>query len=140
VAHLEERRLTRLQVIGAVAAGLVLAALPLARFVFVAGHGSAHGEAAAHADHEPRFGGQLGMVGDYHIEVRHDGNQIEAFVSDAQRRPIRPAKAWARFDRGDPFALAIEKDRAVGTGPHEPREVEAIVVLEDGERLSMTFD
>ncbi|MCC7540677.1 MAG: hypothetical protein IT379_30960 [Deltaproteobacteria bacterium] len=52
-------------------------------------HAAAAADPAAHEDHTPRHGGQLGMQGDVHIELvsRPDGRH-QVFLSDALRVPI----------------------------------------------------
>jgi hypothetical protein len=118
----------------ATAAGLLLASLPFVRYVHLLNDGEAH------ADHEPRHGGQLGMVGEYHIEVRRHAGRVEAFVSDAWRRPLRPREGAIVFDRGSTTPLKWEGYRLVGPDAKEAREVEAIAWLADGTRLAVSFD
>lgn len=134
MADLEKPGLTPLRLAGAIAGGLLLAAMPLARFVFVAEHG------AAHSDHAPRHGGQLGMSGDHHIEVRRRDGKIEAFVSDARRRPVHPAAAWVALDGSEPVPLHPEGNRLVGDDVAAAQEIETSVQLDDGTHLKMTFD
>jgi hypothetical protein len=126
--------MTPLRVLGAILGGLLLAAMPLARFVFVTGHG------APHADHEPRHGGQVGMSGDYHIEVRRRAGRIETFVSDPRRRPVRPEGVSVAYDGGETIPLQAERDRWIGEDDASARTIEANVLLADGTRLQMTFD
>lgn len=134
MADPEDRGLTPLQLAAAVIAGLVLAGLPLARFVLVSGHG------AAHTDHRPWHGGQLAMVGDHHVELRRTREGIEAFVSDARRGSVQPAEAWARLDGEEPVALAIGTGRLWAATDEPPEEIELDVVLRDGTRLTIAFD
>jgi hypothetical protein len=116
----------------AVASGLLLATLPFLHYVHWGGH-------PAHADHEPHHGGQLGMAGDHHVELRRSGDEVEAFVSDAWRRPLRPRQGWLVFDRARTAPLTWRGDRLVA--PDLPaREIEAVVILDDGTRLAVSFD
>jgi hypothetical protein len=118
-----------------VVAGLLLASVPFVRYTNLGHRG------AAHADHAPRHGGQVGMAGDFHIEVRRDRDTIEAFVSDAWRRPVRPREGWVVFDRnGAVIPLAWKGHRLIAPDMAAAREIQAVVVLSDGTRLSIDFD
>jgi uncharacterized membrane protein YphA (DoxX/SURF4 family) len=55
-----------------------------------------------HADHEPRHGGVVTMMGDLHVEmVVAPSGEVLLYVSDAVRRPIPPseAKGAVRIER-----------------------------------------
>jgi hypothetical protein len=78
----------------AVACGLALAGLPF----FQSGLGSRGHGGALHMDHAPHHGGQLLMLGNHHLEIVEKGGELELFVSDAQRRPLRPEAATITFD------------------------------------------
>jgi len=117
----------------AIGGGLLLAALP---FLHYASFG---GAVAAHADHEPRYGGQLGMVGDHHIELRRRNGAVEAFISDATRHPVQPSAGWVIFDRTRREALRWNGHHLIGPDDGEARETEVIVVV-DGDRLALGFD
>ncbi len=80
------------------------------------------------------------MSGDHHLEVRRAEGRIEVFPSDAYRRPVAAAEAWAAFDEAAPVRLRSAGDRLIGEDVVDAREIEAIVVLEDGTRLQIRFD
>jgi len=118
-----------------VAVGLLLATFPFLRYAHLGSPG------AAHADHAPRHGGLLGMTGDFHIEVRRHRGAVEAFVSDAWRRPVRPREGWLVFDRAAAVTpLKWEEHRLIGPDVADAHEIQAVVVLADGTRLSIDFD
>lgn len=60
-------------------------------------------------DHTPLHGGQVGMVGDYHLEVVDTGEEIRVYVSDECRSPLPPPSG---------ATLVLEPE----TGPGEPIE------------------
>jgi len=118
----------------AVAAGLFLASFPLLRYWHF---GAAH---APHADHEAWFGGQLGMVGDHHIEVVRRMGKVEVYVSDARRQPLQATAAWAVFDDKVRRPLRWESPGFVGEDEPQADRVEAVVDLADGSHLALSFD
>jgi hypothetical protein len=118
----------------AIIAGLVLAMLPFLHYTHPGG------SADAHMDHEPRHGGQLGMVGDHHIELGRRQGHIEVYVSDAWRRPVRPKQGWILFDRGEKRSLRWDEHRLVGMDSVAARVAETVVILADGTQLAISFD
>lgn len=127
-------RLTPARTALAVAGGLVLASLPFVHYGSLAGRGEPH------ADHEARHGGQLGMVGDHHIELVRRRGRVEVFVSDAWRRALHPRRGSVAFDRGDAVDLVWDGDRLVAPDRASAGQAEIAVVLDDGTRLALTFD
>lgn len=118
----------------AVAAGLFLATLPFWRYL---PFGGAHGP---HMDHEPRHGGQLGMVGDHHVEVVRRQGRVEVFVSDARREAITPRSGRVVFDRTDHAALVWRDHRFIADDRPAATEIEARVFLTDATELAISFD
>jgi hypothetical protein len=112
-----------------VAAGLVLAALPFWHYAHEGSHTT-----TPHADHEPRHGGRLVMVGDHHLEWVRRRGRLELFVSDALRNPLRPAGAWLRVE-GVALPMRWQDHRLVAAEPGS-RTVEVELLLADGTRLS----
>jgi hypothetical protein len=120
--------------IAALAAGLALGALPFWRYAPLGMTG------APHADHEPWHGGALGMAGDHHVELRRADGRVEAWVSDAWRRPVRPREAWLVFDGGARVPLAWERDRLVAADESAAHLVEVVASLSDGTQLAVGFE
>jgi hypothetical protein len=118
----------------AVAVGLLLAAVPFLRYAHVGERG------IPHANHEPQHGGQLGMAGDYHIEITRQAGTVDVYVSDAWRRSVQPRSGWLVFDGAATTPLTWASNRLVGADAMPAREIEAIVVLADGSRVAMSFD
>ena len=125
--------MTSRRAIVAVVAGLVLASLPFWRYAAPLLSPMPHG------DHEPWYGGQLGMVGEHHIELVHDEHGAQVYVSDASRRPVHPASASLVVDGGPPIDLRAEGDCVVADTPLHGREATVTAVLADGRRLAITF-
>jgi len=125
----------RLKTAGAIALGLALASLPFVMFG-MGGHSHASGP---HMDHAARHGGQLGMVGDSHMElVRKDG-RLSLYVSDALRRPLTPVRGTLQFGDGEPAPMQHERFCLSGSDNRAAEDVTCTVWLEDGTRLELTF-
>lgn len=114
--------------------GAFLGAAPFLRYAGVGTRGEAH------ADHAPRHGGQLGMVGDHHLEVVRRGGRVEVFVSDAWRRPLSARTGHLRFDRAATRTLSRHGEQLIGPDIPDSREIEASVTLPDGTELVLSFD
>jgi hypothetical protein len=118
----------------AIVAGLLLGTMPMWRYAHFGG------SVESHMDHEPRHGGQLGMVGDAHVEMVRRLGKVQVYVSDAWRQPLAAADAWAVFDRSTKSPLQWDGHRFVGDDEPAAREIEAVVMLADGRRLAISFD
>jgi hypothetical protein len=117
----------------AVVAGVVVASLSFWHYA------AAPGSPAPHGDHEPWYGGQLGMVGDHHIELVRGERDTQVYVSDAWRRPVRPASASVVVDGGSPIDLHPEGDAVVADTPLKGGKATVTAVLSDGRRLVIGF-
>lgn len=120
--------------ISSIVLGLALFAVPFLRYAHF-------GDAvAAHADHRPRNGGVLRMVGDYHLEVRRRIGRIEVFASDAFRAPVRARAGSVSFGGAhrEPLRAAANRLSTRDRFPHRDLRVE--VELADGTVLSSDFD
>ena len=120
--------------VGAIVAGLFLATLPYWRYLPLGG------AVAAHMDHEPHHGGQLGMFGDHHIEVVRRRGRMEVFVSDAARRSLRPSAVSVRLDRHAEIRLEWRDHRFVADAEDNANTIEVRVVLGGGTELAGSFD
>jgi hypothetical protein len=113
-------------------AGLVLFSLPFLTVGVGIGH---HPE--PHADHAPRHGGLLLMVGDHHLEVVERDETIEVYPSDARRRPIEPASGRVAFDETGSRTLEWKAGRLVAAGVSDWRTAAFEITLANGEVLSI---
>lgn len=120
--------------LGFLAAGLVLFALPFLSLGVGGGH---HDELGPHMDHWPRYGGQLMMIGDYHLEIVDAAPAIEVYPSDARRRPLTAASGRVAFDAAPPLPLTWHSDRLVAPAAAGWRSVAVEVTLTDGQVLAV---
>jgi len=80
------------------------------------------------------------MVGDHHVELLRRDGHVEAFVSDAWRRPVRPREGWVIFDDASAEPFVWDSYRLVCSDIATARILDAVVILSDGTRLSISFD
>ncbi len=123
-----------LRFVSAVALGLVLATVPFLRYA-----ASEHDHGKAHMDHTPHHGGQLGMVGDHHVEVVRRNGRVEVFVSDAHRRPVDAASGRLVFAGDKTVVLDKAEGKLVGADVASARELEVETTLDDGTKLVVAF-
>lgn len=117
--------------LAAVAVGLLLAALPFLLY------GTRTHPHAPHADHAPRHGGALFMLGDHHVElVRADGH-ASLFLSDAVRRPLRPRTGWLTLDDGNRPELRWRNGRLTAPIPPGRRLLAFGLIADDGTELRL---
>ena len=110
-------------------AGLVLATLP---FLIYGSRGHVH---APHTDHAPRHGGELFMLGDYHVEVVTLADTVEIYLSDASRRPLRPANGRVALESGREVALRWQQQRLVAALPSASTAAQFEITTADGAQL-----
>jgi hypothetical protein len=120
----------------AVAVGLGLFAMPF--LLYGLGGGHAHG-AGPHADHGARHGGQLVMVNDYHLELVEQPDSVELYLSDAFRRPLRPASCAVAFDDSSPTACEWRRYRSVVPRPNSAQSGLYEVHVDDGSLVTLKF-
>lgn len=125
--------MSRLRLALAVAVGLAVASLPFWHYT------APPVDLIAHDDHEPWYGGQLGMAGDHHVELVQSERGTEVYVSDRSRRPVYPASASVAVDGGQPIELRAEGEYLTSDARLEGREATVTAVLPDGARLAVTF-
>jgi hypothetical protein len=123
----------------AVAAGVVVGGLSFWHYAAPPGPAVSERDPLAHADHEPWYGGQLGMVGDDHIELVRSARGTEVYVSDAWRRPVQPKSAWIVVDGGPRIDLHPDDDDVETDAQLHGREATVSAVLPDGRRVEISF-
>ena len=125
--------MSKLRLLGAIAAGLVLATFPFLRYA------GGHVHRRPHMDHAPHHGGQLGMSGDHHVEIVHRADCVEIFVSDAQRRPLAVAGGRLTIDGVATVPLVVSGDKLIADAAGSARDVEVHAELADGSSVRIDF-
>ncbi|HYB99755.1 MAG TPA: hypothetical protein VEC57_11555 [Candidatus Limnocylindrales bacterium] len=126
--------LTWPRLLAAVAFGGYLAVTPFLRY-------SSYGHSSIpHGNHAARHGGQLAMIGDHHVELRRADGRVEAFVSDAWRRPVRPRSGRVRFDGGRRAPMQWDSYRMTAADVAASSAVAVTIELNDGTELTADFD
>ena len=122
--------------IAAIVVGLVLFAMPFLRYGFGGGHSHAAGP---HSDHGARHGGYLVMLYDYHLELVEHQDAVELYLSDAFRRPLRPASCEVTFDDRPPTPCEWRSHRSVVAKPIGAKSGVYRVWVEEGAPLTVKF-
>ena len=118
----------------AVIVGLALFATPFVRY----GLGGSH-DGAAHMEHGPRHGGQLLMVRNHHVELVTRGAEVEVYVSDFERRPVRKAHGEVVVDGRARSPLVWKKYRLVGAAPPPGARADYTLRTPDGGTVSFRY-
>lgn len=97
--------------------------------------------AGPHMDHDPHHGGQLGMVGDFHIELVEIGDTVHIHLSDAERRPLPPTSGTIVFDTGTRQQLARSSTFLLAPVDKNAREVTVSVATSENavESVEISF-
>jgi hypothetical protein len=118
----------------AVIVGAILACLPFLVY------GTSSHRHAPHADHAPRHGGDLFMIGDYHVELVERPERVELFLSDAVRRPLRPQAGSVALDGGGRVPMQWREQRLVAALEAGMRVDRYALTLPAGELLELSAD
>jgi hypothetical protein len=121
--------------LGYLCAGLVLFALP---FLSLGVGSREQHELGAHLDHWPRHGGQLMMVGDYHLEVVDAAPAIAVYASDARRWPLLPLSGRVALNGAPPRTLDRQGDHLVAPADTGWSSAAIEVTLTGGQVLAVT--
>lgn len=116
--------------------GSVLFVVPFAPYGLTGNH--QHGE-GAHMDHQPRHGGHLLMLQDVHLELVERPDRIELYLSDAERRPLRPSSCEVSFDARDPVPCRWRGYRSVVEKPARAKTGDYQLTSADGTVLAFRF-
>jgi hypothetical protein len=117
----------------AVACGLALAGLPFLQ----SGLGDRGHGAAFHMDHSPHHGGKLLMLGNHHLEIVERADALELYVSDFERRPLRPEAATIAFDAEQPRSFVWSGYRMTTDRPSVYDWADYRIVLAEGPPLTI---
>lgn len=103
-----------LSYVAATVVGLALGAMPFVRY----GYGGAHAhDAGPHMDHGARHGGNLLMLRDYHLEIVEREDEVELYLSDERRRPLKPSSCMVSFGDESPTECDWRSYRSVVLRP-----------------------
>lgn len=122
--------------VAATVVGLGLFAMPFFRYGLGGGHSHA---AVPHSDHGARHGGHLVMLQDYHLELVEHADSVELYLSDAFRRPLRPASCAVAFDGSPPIACEWRSHRSVVYKPIDVQIGLYQIHVHDGPLLTLKF-
>jgi len=122
--------------VAATIVGLGLFAMPFLQYGLGGGHSHAAGP---HSDHGARHGGHLVMLHDYHLELVEHRDSVELYLSDAFRRPLRPASCTVAFDGGSPTACEWRSHRSVVPKPVDAQIGLYQIHVHDGPLLTLKF-
>ncbi|MFN2425490.1 MAG: hypothetical protein ABR587_03475 [Candidatus Binatia bacterium] len=117
---------------GAIAAGAALFALPFLQ----SGVGDDHG-GPMHMDHAAHHGGSLLMLGNNHLEIVEGADDLELYVSDDARRPVRPIAASIAFDDGAVQQFHWSTYRMTVSKPEQYAWADYRITLADAPALSI---
>jgi len=120
----------------AAAVGFILFAMPF--LLYGLGGGHTHGD-GPHSDHGARHGGQVLMVSDYHLELVEHPDSVELYLSDAFRRPLRPASCSVEFDGRRTAICEWRSHRSVVSRPIDTQSGLYQLRVDGGPLLTLKF-